>query len=833
MTRALLILAVTAARAAAAPATFHAEPAVSVVTAPLNTAGASTITLRNDGAAPITAGAITADPGCDAAVRVTPLAGFTLAAGAARPLTLTCTAAPAGVQRCGFHVRDPGGAPVLAFEAVCASAGGNSLAAPSNLDLGAVAVGATRAQTLTLTNKGADITALAIETTDLDGNFTVQAPCNPDARACDARVVDVAPGASFPITVACTPRAAGALTAQLYVFTGDGGRLASPIALTCNATAAPGPVLALPPGPIDLGGVEVIGATAQTTIQLANTGGAPLSLLDVQVVDAGTGAAIDWTYTAHAPCNMQIPDACTLAAGASVAIDLVFDPAALGVRDAALLVNFHDTVDRSVSIPLRGVGSGATLELLGGQTALDLGTVPVGGTTALTFEVTNRGTRDLTDAVINFDAGPPFTVAASTGPGAGFSVPAGATTAISVACAPTDAGTFTAPLQLLANDVQTPPIAIALTCAGDSNATLTADPAAVLLGEVRIDAPVTTPIAVSAPTATQVAASLDTPRGGLSLAGAPATTPFTLTLTAAPDSDGPLADRIELTPATGHALAVPIMASAVTAAYSVAPAVSLGTFCIQQATTPRTVPLVSTGSATIAIAAPTLMRADSPFELTPIAPVVYPTTIPPLGSALIAVTPRRQPAPGVVSDELMWKTDVAGAAVTHTTLTATFITDGVAIAPTSIDFEPTPIHLDLPNARQVTVQNCGAAALQLDSPQIPTPFSIDSPNFPTMLAPGDTATFSVGFHPTKLGTFTKTLVITSPQLADGPLMVSLTGTGIAEGGGGDAGGGNPGDGQTSFYACGCANTNAPGSLALGLVIIVAARRPRYRRRHGR
>ena len=43
----------------------------------------------------------------------------------------------------------------------------------------------------------------------------------------------------------------------------------------------------------------------------------------------------------------------------------------------------------------------------------------------------------------------------------------------------------------------------------------------------------------------------------------------------------------------------------------------------------------------------------------------------------------------------------------------------------------------------------GAAAFQLDAPQVPAPFSIDSPNFPTALKPGEVAAFSVGFHPTK------------------------------------------------------------------------------------
>jgi hypothetical protein len=843
MTRAALlfmVIALAAPRALAAPATFHAEPAVSVVQTAVNTAsGASTIILHNDTTAPIVASAITPEPGCDAAVHLAPLTNFSLAAGQTRTLTLTCAAAPAGMQRCNFRVRDPGGAPVLAFEAVCASAGEATLVAQpaATIDFGTVAVGASQPQTLQLTNtSAAAITALAIETTDLDGNFTVQAPCNPDARECDAHPTAFAAGATLPITVACTPRAAGAQTAQLFITTSAGGRLAAPITLTCNATAAPGPALSAPAAPIDLDTVEVLSATATTTIQLANTGGAPLSLLGVQVVDAGTGAAIDWTYTAHAPCNPHIPDACTLNAGDSVALDLVFDPSGLGARDANLLINFHDTVDRSLAIPLRGQGGGATLDLLGGQTVLDLGTLPIGASGAIQLQVTNRGTRDLLDAVINFTDPGPFTVAASTTTGGlGFSIAAGGVATFTVTCTPTDARPQTAQLSLLANDVQSPPIALTLRCTGDDRATLVADPPALLLGEVRTNASVATSIAVSAvAAATRVAStSLDPPLPGLTTTGAPATTPFTLTATAAPTADGALASQLVLaTDADAHALAIPILGSAVTAAFSVPSAVSLGTFCVQQATTPRTLPLVSTGTATLGLDAPALANPDSPFDLMRIAPVVYPTTLPALGSAFVAITPKRQAVAGIVTDDLIWTTD--GTTLSHTTLTATFITDGVAIAPSSIDFGDTPIHLDTPNAHQVTIQNCGAATLQLDPPQLPAPFSIDSPSFPTTLTPGATATFSVGFHPTQRGAVTKTLVLTSPQLDGASLMVTLTGNGTTGGLPGDAGTSSATSGATSFYACGSCTANDPAAaLVFTLaVVIVVARRPRYRRRHG-
>ena len=48
-----------------------------------------------------------------------------------------------------------------------------------------------------------------------------------------------------------------------------------------------------------------------------------------------------------------------------VARGIGVDVAAIGARDAALLISYRDSADRSTSIPLHGVGQGATLELVG------------------------------------------------------------------------------------------------------------------------------------------------------------------------------------------------------------------------------------------------------------------------------------------------------------------------------------------------------------------------------------------------------------------------------------------------------------------------------------
>src|SRR5262249_36510642 len=148
------------------------------------------------------------------------------------------------------------------------------------------------------------------------------------------------------------------------------GALAAAALFAGARWAAADPALSVMPPSVDAGPVErTAGATA--TVRIANAGTGTLKLLALQLLDDGTGAAADWTATPGAPCGATVPPSCALTNGQSADFDLAFDPTSIGVRDATLLVNYHDTADRSISIPLRGVGVGPTLEIVGAPAMLD------------------------------------------------------------------------------------------------------------------------------------------------------------------------------------------------------------------------------------------------------------------------------------------------------------------------------------------------------------------------------------------------------------------------------------------------------------------------------
>jgi hypothetical protein len=308
-------------------------------------------------------------------------------------------------------------------------------------------------------------------------------------------------------------------------------------------------------------------------------------------------------------------------------------------------------------------------------------------------------------------------------------------------------------------------------------------------------------------------------------------TPHSFQLHVETSSVADLANAIIVETGGGDTLRIPISGTVREAQYAEPPETSIGTFCVNQPTTPRTISLSSTGNASIRLTPPTLaLQSSSPFDLVAVSPSLYPATLLPNEIATIELTPRRQSTAGVQTDEVVWATDVAGRLTARTIVNATFVENGGAIAPPSLAFGPSPVHLDVKNARTVTLQNCDTTVLTLDDPQIMAPFKIDSPGFPDTLAPNESTTLSVGFHPTRLGIHTGTLRITSPQLGD-PLEVMLSGEGVNSGGGGNDAGIDPVPelDRTSFYACtGCASNHHSIGM-IGLVIAVGAalhRRPR-------
>lgn len=823
---AVAIVLISAA-AAASPGIpkFHPVPAVLVIhsTTPSGTTG--TILLQNDDVFDVTVGSVTRALSCDAEVTAVVAVPFDVVSGSAAPLQIHCSGTPmTGMKRCLFHVNTASGSASFDAEAVCEYGQSPSIDPnTASLAFGDVAVGGSSMIATSIHNTSpTTITQLHFQTTDLDDNFKIGMPCNPDARECDGTISGVSMGSNAGFVVKCTPQTPGMHTASLYVATNTSQYVMTPIALSCNGVSSSNPVLSLTGGPITTGGVQVINGTGSGAVHLRNAGAGTLKIKSVQITGA---TAADWTYLASGQCTGALPPECALTANQQVDLGVTFDPSAIGTRDASLLVQYYDTADRSTTVPLQGIGLGATLLLVGGQIAIDFGLVPLNATSQVTFQLANQGNRTLPAVTLGGAPTGPFTLA----PSPTTSVAMNSTATITASCHPTTTGTFTTTFTASAPEAfMSPPISIPATCQGTTMA-VSANPTTVLLGEIRtLTTPAPTTVMLLGATPVQVTGlSLETANPQLSLTGTPGTTPIGVQLHLAPTTDGDLANAILATSNAGD-LRIPITGKVVTADFTVPPTTSLGTFCLDAATSSSTLTLTSTGTATIHLVAPHVDPASA-FDLELSMPSSYPTLLTPGGRATVEITPRRQSVAGGQHDELVWTTDVANRIEERTMISAQFIGDGGAIAPSSLTFGKVPIHLDAMRPQSVTLQNCDTTPIMIDDPELDPPFTIDSPNFPHMLAPNETATFSVGFHPTKLGVYVQTMRITSMQLT-APLEVALTGEAISGSGDGDGGVGDALD-PKSFYGCsGCSTREPSGGVLIGLAFAAALRRRRRRRR---
>ncbi len=809
--------------------------------------GAGTAQLQNTTSSTSYGVLVGSDASCDPALMFSVSGGnpVTISPMTNRAVSLTCPPrGSAAMRRCLYHAtNNSGGAALADFMSVCLYGSSSTLAPQqTSLDFSTVTVGDSAMQQLELVNNGAaPITRVYLQSTDLDGNFQFSGPCNPDAPFCDEDVPAVVPGGTLALQVKCTPQTAGMHTAQVYVGTDTFQLLAQPVALACMGVATTAPVLAVNPPMIELSNpVEVTSEEANVVVHLTNAGSGTLFINDVRTVDVDTGASTDWTYTASGECTGPITSPCSLEAGEQVDLDLTFDPSRIGRRRATLLVSYKDTIDRTREIPLDAIGLGATLEVVGGSSTLAFGSVPVGRSSTIDFELGNGGNRDIT-AQLSVSTGttPPFTLSAASAV-----VQPTAPKSVSVTCTPASPGMFTTSVTAQAMDALSgSPATLTATCEG-STIDLFASPTALNLGEVRKNEGTVSRtvqlLSTNAPSQLTLSGqpSLESATTGVTVSALSGqTTPAFFDLVLNPDElpEGQLSVTILVEDTAGEMLRIPVIGKIVVATYEVKSSVDLGTFCVGQPTTSSNISLASDGTGTIGLTQPTLGLAASPFQIQNTSPSLYPSTIAAGATATVSITPQRQTAATQLDDTLTWHTDVAEAQNALTMITARFIDQGGAIAPPALDFGEVKVHLYTEDAQRVVIQNCNATPLMLFPPMIRSPFKIES-LFPSMLNPNETATFSVGFHPTRIGVVTDTLRITSPQLPDAPLEVTLRGEGVTVPQPQDAGPGSNALDDTSFYACSCRSTRPGGAIAI-LIAIMCVLFPRrsasFSRRRGR
>ena len=312
-----------------------------------------------------------------------------------------------------------------------------ALVSPNPLDFGFVQVNASGQLSFTLENTGTQPLA-NIQYTPPGGPFTL-----------DLAPTSIPAGGQVTGKISCHPTAAGTFTGSLHIAAPDAVS-GSPIdlGLTCGTP----PKLVASPLSVTL--ATPVNGLGTAGVGLVNQGGSDLSITSVAI------AGMHWSFALGGACA-GVP--CTLPAGQSASVDLMFTPTAIGPTGASLVITSNDPATPMITIPLDGTGLGATLALHPGTPAtLDLGSIVLGNAATANFQLDNAGNIALTGVAYDLMAlmgaislvSPPTTVPTT-----------GAT--VTVRCAPTALGQVSAMLMISSTAaVSGSPVMINITCTG-------------------------------------------------------------------------------------------------------------------------------------------------------------------------------------------------------------------------------------------------------------------------------------------------------------------------------------------------------------------------------
>ncbi len=350
-----------------------------------------------------------------------------------------------------------------------ATAGNQQLAlSPSPVDFGNVPVGTTAGPVeFVIQSVGTGPAPVTLGTLSVAGincgDFTAVHACSGDA---------LATGETCSVQVSFSPQALGTRSCVLLIPNDAEGNPHSVVLSGFGTDDVAQPVLSVP-ATLAFGNVAV-GASADQTLTVTNTGGAPLNVGTPAITGANAG---DFTINANT-CTAPVAPAGTCS------LTVRFTPAAAGARAAVLSLPSNDPAGtRTVSLSGTGV---LNQPVLSAPATLAFGNVNVGASADQTLTVTNTGTAALNvgaPAIAGANAGDFAVVAnACTAPVA----PAGTCT-LTVRFTPAAAGARAATLTLPSND-PAGPHTVALSGTGVVLQPVLSVPATLAFGSVNLGA---------------------------------------------------------------------------------------------------------------------------------------------------------------------------------------------------------------------------------------------------------------------------------------------------------------------------------------------------------
>ncbi len=303
---------------------------------------------------------------------------------------------------------------------------------PESHDFGDVLLGLNAAQSFEVGNTGtADLTVSA---TSLIGTHAS------DFQFISGQGAFILPaGGTRNLQVQFTPGTAGTRTATLQIISDDPDESLLGVALTGLGVAQPEPDIAANPASKNFGEV-VTTTTVLQVFEIQNTGSATLDV---------TGTSL----TGNDASEFDIVSgdgAFSIPAGGKHGIGISFTPTSLGAKSSALSVSSNDPDESPFDIPLSGSGVPMpTPDIAANLTSLAFGDVVQGATFGMSLEIRNNGTADLTVGEVQVTGADVGDFSTAT---AGFTLAANASKRLTVNFTPGSLGSKNASLEISSDD---------------------------------------------------------------------------------------------------------------------------------------------------------------------------------------------------------------------------------------------------------------------------------------------------------------------------------------------------------------------------------------------
>ncbi|WP_158502367.1 choice-of-anchor D domain-containing protein [Vitiosangium sp. GDMCC 1.1324] len=517
-------------------------------------------------------------------------------------------------------------------------------------------------------------------------------------------------------------------------------------------------------------GNQRVGVTSTTrAVTLSNGGAASLSVTALNVTGPFSTSGLD------------LP--ATVAPGSSTTFQVAFSPTATGAATGqVVVVSDASNGNQVVSLSGTGVQPGMSVS----PSSVDFGNVRVGtASAARSVTVSNTGSDTLT--LSGASASGPFSIS-------GLSLPAtvapGASLSFDVTFASTATGAASGSLSLTSDAPGSP---FSLTLSGKGVASfIAANPNPLSFGAISLGQSDVATLTLSntgdAPLTLSALGFTGEQAEDFSLEGAP-----TLPLAVAPGGSQEL--RVRFTPGNHGArrttlevtsdasgagtLRVPVDGEGIGPRLAVTPAsLDLGSTNVGHTSASRSVTVSNTGETDLVLSAVSFSGAAAADFATPAS---MPMTLVPGTSASIAfsftpseVGARAARATFVTNDTLAAGAEVALAGVGTSPL--------LELSAASFDFGD--VRVGTSSAGQtLTVKNTGTGPLTLASASLAgtgaSRFSLAPDTFPLSIPAGGSSSFTVTFHPDRVGTASAELTLLSDDAARPNVVIPLTGTGIS------------------------------------------------------